>query len=290
MPLKLHHPLALHQTAVPQPRCGFGFDFSSFGKLLASAVLAVGVLGLAPSAATAAPSAEAQVLNVGTEASFAPFSFKEGNEMRGFDIDVMEAVAKEMGMQVKWSPMAFDGVIQALLTNQLDMACASISVTKERAERVDFTIPYYTTGLTFIIRTADKDKYPTVASIKGQKIGAQLGSVSSLKGEEFSPGNVVNFDSMALAYIDLKAGGTEAALNDSAANKYMLRTSNVADGLMEVNELLNATKIAMAVPKGHPDLVQKLNEGIRTIKANGVYAEIYQKWFGTKPPATEFEE
>lgn len=240
--------------------------------------------------ASTAKSNQAQVLTVGTEASFAPFSFKDGNELYGFDIDIMEAVAQEMGMQVNWAPMAFDGVIQALLTKQLDMACASISVTKERAERVDFTIPYYTTGLTFIIRTADKDKYPNVESIRGQKIGAQLGSVSSLKGEEFSPGKVVNFDSMALAYIDLKAGGTEAALNDSAANKYMLRTSNVAEGLMEVNELMNATKIAMAVPKGNPKLVEKLNAGIRAIKANGTYTKIYQKWFGTQPPTTEFEE
>lgn len=220
------------------------------------------------------------VIQVGTEASFAPFSFKDGDTLKGFDIDVMEAVAKEIGVKVNWHPMSLDSVIQALATNQLDLAAASMSITKERQKKVDFSIPYYHTGLTFIIRTADKDKYKDAESLKGQRIGVQLGSVSAMKAKDFTD-KVVNFDSMAVAYIDLKAGGTEAALNDGAANKYFLRTSPNADGLMEMGNLINATDIAMATPKGHKELLDKVNEGIRAIKANGTYDKIMEKWFGT---------
>lgn len=223
--------------------------------------------------------ADEPVIQVGTEASFAPFSFKEGNTLKGFDIDVMEAVAKEIGVKVNWHPMSLDSVIQALATNQLDLAAASMSITAERQKKVDFSIPYYHTGLTFIIRTADKDKYPNSDSLKGKRIGVQLGSVSAMKAKDFTD-KVVNFDSMAVAYIDLKAGGTEAALNDGAANKYFLRTSPSAEGLMEMGSLINATDIAMATPKGHKELLDKVNKGIEAIKANGTYDKIMEKWFG----------
>lgn len=223
------------------------------------------------------------VLLVGTESSYAPFEFidKEG-KLVGFDIDLTEAVAKEMGVTVQWMQMPFDGLIPAMLTSQVDMAVASFTVTEERAKRVNFSTPYYKAGLSFVVRNADAQKYPNTDSLTGKRLCAQLGSVSAMKAEKLSPGNTVTFSDAYAAYLELQQGGCEAVINDRPVNLYFMATSKAAENSFEVPGVLDAEDMAMVIPKNNKELLDKVNAALQKLKDNGTYQAIYDKWFTAK--------
>lgn len=249
-----------------------------FKTLSAACALAMASLCGFSSNAYAAE-ANDSVLRVGTESSYAPFEFTVDGKLVGFDIDLMNAIAKEMGCEVEWVQMSFDGLIPALLTQQLDMAVASFTVTAERAKRINFSDPYYRSGLTFVIRNQDSEKYPDAKSLEGKRICAQLGSVSAMKAETISPSNVATFNDAAGAYMELMSGGCEAVLNDRPVNQYFLATSKASQNLHELADILDAEDMAMVLPKGDDELLQKVNAAFQALKANGTYQKIYDKWF-----------
>ena len=229
--------------------------------LFCASVLSLSALG---AGVAQAADEEAMQLRVGTESAYAPFEFTDNGTLTGFDIDLMNAVGEAMGAE--------------LLTSQLDMAIASFTVTEERAKRINFSDPYYRSGVTFVIRESDKDKYTTAESLKGQRICAQLGSVSAMKAETFSPGNVATFNDAYASYLELKSGGCEAVLNDRPVNLFFM-ASKGSDGLVEIDDLMDAEDMAMVVPKNNPELLQKVNAALKTIRDNGTYQKIYDKWF-----------
>ena len=243
--------------------------------LFCASVLSLSALG---AGVAQAADEEAMQLRVGTESAYAPFEFTDNGTLTGFDIDLMNAVGEAMGAEVEWVQMSFDGLIPALLTSQLDMAIASFTVTEERAKRINFSDPYYRSGVTFVIRESDKDKYTNAESLKGQRICAQLGSVSAMKAETFSPGNVATFNDAYASYLELKSGGCEAVLNDRPVNLFFM-ASKGSDGLVEIDDLMDAEDMAMVVPKNNPELLQKVNAALKTIRDNGTYQKIYDKWF-----------
>lgn len=224
-------------------------------------------------------SAQADTLRVGTESSYAPFEFTENGELVGFDVDLMNAIARELNSEVEWVSMSFDGLIPALLTNQLDLAVASFTITPERAKRINFSDPYYRSGLTFVIRKADQDKYKSAEDLKGQRLCAQLGSVSAAKAETFSPSLVTTFSDAPAAYMELKTGGCEAVLNDRPVNQYFFKTAKVSDSLVELSDVLDAEDMAVVIPKNNQELLEQVNQALAKLKQNGTYQKIYDKWF-----------
>lgn len=243
--------------------------------LLCASVLSFTAVG---AASVQAADDESVRLRVGTESAYAPFEFTEDAKLVGFDIDLMDAIAKEMGTEVEWVQMPFDGLIPALLTSQLDMAIASFTVTEERAKRINFSEPYYRSGLTFVIRSTDQAKYTSTQSLTGQKLCAQLGSVSAMKAEVLSPGKVTTFNDAFASYLELKSGGCEAVLNDRPVNLYFM-ASKASSGFVEIGELMDAEDMAMVLPKSNPELLAKVNKALETIRTNGTYQQIYDKWF-----------
>lgn len=253
-----------------------------YGKFK-SAMCAAAMIG----AAMASSQANAEdVLLVGTESSYAPFEFTDHDgKLVGFDIDLTEAVAAELGMKVQWMQMPFDGLIPAMLTGQVDMAAASFTVTEERKKRINFSDPYYTSGLTFVIRAADVAKYPNNKSLEGKMLCAQLGSVSAMKAQTISPDKVITFNDAYAAYLELHSGGCEAVLNDRPVNQYYLSTVKNPEQSHEIEEVMDAENMALVVPKNNPELLKKVNEALLNLKNNGGYQKIYNKWF--KPATTE---
>lgn len=249
-----------------------------FKALSAACALAMASLCGFSSSACAADTVES-VLRVGTESSYAPFEFTVDGKLVGFDIDLMNAIAEQMGCEVEWVQMSFDGLIPAILTQQLDMAVASFTVTPERAKRINFSEPYYRSGLTFVIRSQDKEKYPNAQSLAGKRVCAQLGSVSAMKAESLSPNHVTTFNDASTAYMELKNGGCEAVLNDRPVNQYFLSTAKASSDLIELADILDAEDMAMVLPKNDSELLEKVNAAFKAIKENGTYQKIYDKWF-----------
>lgn len=247
--------------------------YSMFKKAMCAAAMCSAVF------ATSAASAEDKLL-VGTESSYAPFEFtNQDGKLVGFDIDLTEAIAKELGLEVEWVQMPFDGLIPAMLTGQVDMAAASFTITEERKKRINFSDPYYTSGLTFVIRAADKAKYPDNKSLAGKKLCAQLGSVSAMKAKEISPDNTVTFNDAYAAYLELHSGGCEAVLNDRPVNQYYLSTVKNPEQSYEIDEVMDAEDMALVVPKNNEELLKKVNSALATLKSNGTFQAIHDKWF-----------
>ncbi|MBU3844509.1 MAG: basic amino acid ABC transporter substrate-binding protein [Candidatus Anaerobiospirillum pullicola] len=229
--------------------------------------------------------AEAETLRVGTEATYAPFEFAaDDGSLTGFDVELIRAIGKEAGYDdVQVINMPFDGLIPAIMTSQIDVIIAAMTITPERAERVDFTDPYYTSGLSVLIREDTASKYPNIDALKGQTLCAQIGSTGAFTAEKLSPGKVKAFNTEPEAFMELKAGGCEGVVNDRPINLYFLSQSNASDGVTEINEVLTAEKYGIAVRKGNTELLEKLNTGLKNARENGTYDQIYQKWFKLAP-------
>lgn len=253
--------------------------FPSLVKTLACAT-AVGCMSF--SLATAA---EAETLRVGTEATYAPFEFAAADgSLTGFDVELIRAIGKEAGFDnVEIANMPFDGLIPAIMTSQIDTIIAAMSITEERAKRVDFSEPYYTSGLSVLILEENTSKYGKVDDLKGQYLCAQIGTTGAMTAEKLSPGKVKAFNTEPEAFMELKAKGCEGVVNDRPINLYFLSQSDASEGVTEINEVLTAEKYGIAVRKGNTELLDKLNAALKKLHDNGTYAEIYRKWFKLDP-------
>ncbi len=228
-------------------------------------------------------SACAATLNVGTEATFAPFEFmdEKTKEVTGFDMEIIEAVAKATGDKVRLHNMGFDGLIPSLQAGIIDVTVAAMTITPERQKRVDFTEPYYQSGLTILIRKADAAKYTDLKAFEGARLCAQIGTTGAMMANRVKDAKVTEFNSITEAFMELKAGGCAAVINDKpVVDYYLVRRGD--DSVMTLPQVFDAENYGMAVKKGNKALLDKLNEGLKEIKANGEYDRIYAKWFGAK--------
>lgn len=222
---------------------------------------------------------EAKVLRVGSEPAFAPFEFqKEGSkELTGFDIDLIKAIGKELGYKVEIQNMGFDALIPALGAKNIDVAIAGMTITEERKKVVNFSDPYYTSGLIIMV-PKDNTTIKSLADLEGKKIGCQIGTTGEMKARSISK-QVVAFNTQSEASMELQNGGVEAVINDKPVVDYYLKQggSKVAK---TVGEKMEAEDYGMAVAKDNPQLAADLSKGLAALKKNGEYKKIYVTWFG----------
>lgn len=244
-------------------------------SLLAGAALALG--------AFTAQADESKILRVGAEPSYAPFEFMDETtkELTGFDIELIDAIARAEGYTIEVTTMPFDALIPALFTNTIDVALSAMTITEERLKRVDFSDPYYESGLTILIREADKDRIKSVDDLKGQVICTQIGTTGSYYAEDIEGATSKTFNSAPESYLELKAGGCVAAINDRPVNDYFLATGQ-SEGIISLPGTLSAENYGIAIRKGNDEVNALVKSGFDKIKANGTYDALYTKWFGKK--------
>ena len=128
-------------------------------------------------------SVQAATILVGTDAGYAPYEFKDPktNEIVGFDMDLIKAIAKATGNEAEIQNMQFAGIIPALQTNMIDVAAAGMTITEERKKQVAFSDPYYDVGgLIMAVQTKNADEYKTLDDLVGKSNCAQIGSTGAL--------------------------------------------------------------------------------------------------------------
>ena len=223
------------------------------------------------------------LLRVGTEPTFAPFEFLDTkkNEFTGFDIDLIKAVADKAGYDVEIMNMGFDALIPALTGSTIDVIAAGISITPERQKRVDFTTPYYTSGLSYLVRVENADKYPNFDSLKGTRIAAQIGTTGAEYARHQIPGSTVSsFNTTSEAFMDLTSRNSAAVVMDRPVLAYFLKTKpRLAKNFKLSKEVAEAQSFGFAVKKGNTELLEKLNTAFAELKANGEFDKIHSKWF-----------
>lgn len=219
---------------------------------------------------------------VGTNAEYAPFEYldNDGN-LTGFDHDLMEAIAAEEGLELEWRDMPFDSLVGSMEAGDLQIIAAAIGPTEERAQSVEFSDVYYTGSQSIICR--EGESYNTFEALKQQSVAVLEGSMSDLiaSGENQNYGvvedaSVKRFKNASSAVMELKNGGVNAVIIDTImAQIYCKQTDGIASFEIPGTE----EDTVLCIQKGNTELVSIINSGLAKIKENGVYDELYTRYF-----------
>ena len=237
-------------------------------------------------ASAAAPAtAPAKVYVVGTDAAYAPFeSQNEKGEIVGFDIEVVQAVAKKAGIEVKFVNTPWEGIFNALGQGDRDMIVSAVTITAERKGTMDFSDPYFDAQQ--LIAVKDTSKVTKFADLKKLKIGVQTGTtgdeaVTKLLGKTSAA--IKRFESTPLALKELEAGGVDAVVADNGVIVNYV-TNNPGGKFKSIaDKEFVPEQYGIALKKGNTELQAKLNKGLAEIRADGSYDAIFTKYFGAPP-------
>lgn len=223
---------------------------------------------------------ESKVLRVGAAVDFAPFEFQdEGQkEYQGFDMDLIRAVAKEMGSEAEIQNIGFDGLIPALQAKNIDVIISGMTINDERKQKVNFSDPYYQSGLTMVVRS-DEEQIKSFKDLNGHKVAVQIGTTSANMVKEMEGVTVTELNTPADCFMELKAHGVDAVVNDRPVNDYYINQTQ-AVGVKSLADKLSAEDYGIAMTKDNAELQKKVNEALKKLHENGEYDKIYQKWFG----------
>ncbi|CAD5105905.1 ABC transporter substrate-binding protein [Zestomonas carbonaria] len=222
----------------------------------------------------------AEKLRIGTEGAYPPFNLIDASgQVVGFDVEIAQALCAKMKAECTVVTSDWDGIIPALNAKKFDFLAASMSITEERKQAVDFTDPYYTNKLQFIAPKSSDFKTDE-ASLKGKVIGAQRATIAGTWLED-NLGKVVDiklYDTQENAYLDLSSGRLDGVLADTFVNWEWLKSDAGKDFEFKGDPVFDNDKIAIAVRKGDP-LRERLNEALKEIVADGTYKKINDKYF-----------
>ena len=232
----------------------------------------------------AAGTVSAETLRVVTDPSFVPFEMmdQETGEMIGFDMEIIREVADRAGFEIDLNTMDFNGIIPALQTGNVDIAIAGITITEEREEIVDFSDPYYDSGLRILVRESNGD-VSEFDDLEGKKIGTKIGSTSYdylVKNLEADDG-VTPYPGSSDMYMALMSRSIDAVFYDAPNVGYFARTKGEGK-VKTVGPLYEGQQYGIALKSGS-EWVEDVNEALAAMKEDGTYKTIYEKWFGPMP-------
>ncbi|GBO83622.1 MULTISPECIES: transporter substrate-binding domain-containing protein [Marinobacter] len=232
----------------------------------------------------AAGTVSAETLRVVTDPSFVPFEMmdQETGEMIGFDMEIIREVADRAGFEIDLNTMDFNGIIPALQTGNVDIAIAGITITEEREEIVDFSDPYYDSGLRILVRESNGD-VSEFDDLEGKKIGTKIGSTSYdylVKNLEADDG-VTPYPGSSDMYMALMSRSIDAVFYDAPNVGYFARTKGEGK-VKTVGPLYEGQQYGIALKSGS-EWVDDVNEALAAMKEDGTYKTIYEKWFGPMP-------
>lgn len=215
---------------------------------------------------------------------FKPFSYveKDGN-MIGFDIDVAEAVAKELGLKPVQKKFKFGGIVEGVKSGRFDAAVASHTITEERLKAVNFSTPYYYSGPQIFVRP--DSTFKTLDDLKGKEIAVSKGSTYAEIAAKITD-KIILLDSDVTALEALSKGKHDAVITDFVTGKEAIGAGMKIAG----KELLGRSEQAIAVSKKNEKLLKEINKALEKLRENGTLTEISKKYIGediTKDPEKE---
>ena len=235
---------------------------------------------------TAVQAKEWNTVRFGIEGAYPPFSWTEPNgELRGFDVDMANALCKELEAKCQIVSQDWDGIIPSLLARKYDAIIAAMSITEERKKRVDFTGKYAQIPNKFVAKKGTELDF-TKEGLKGVKVGVQRATTHDKYLTDNFGGSVeiVRYGSFDDAYLDLKAGRIATVLGDASALEEGLINKPGGDGYEFIGPSLTDPKwfgegMGIAVRKQDKDLTKQLDEAIKSLREKGIYQQIASKYF-----------
>ncbi|RWM41159.1 transporter substrate-binding domain-containing protein [Mesorhizobium sp.] len=231
--------------------------------------------------------AKADQVKIGVAAEpYPPFTSPDASgKWVGWEIDFIDAVCAEEKLDCVITPVAWDGIIPALTTKKIDLIVSSMSITDERKKTIDFSDKYYNTP-TAIIGPKDQKFGATPDDLKGKVIGVQVSTVHAVYAKKHFTGaqEIKEYQTQDEANNDLAAGRLDAVQADSIALGEFLKTDQGKGccdlkGMVAQDDEVLGPGVGAGVRKEDTDLKDKINAGIKAIRANGKYDEISKKYF-----------
>ena len=221
-----------------------------------------------------------KVLYVGTSMDFAPFEFTENRDrdVKGFDIDIMRAIGKELGYEIVFHDIGFDDLLNVLEKGNVDVVISAVTITDERENKVDFTKPYYDSGLAIVMRRDDND-IQSFTDLPGKKVAVVVGTTAAVEMREQKSVEVIELPTAVDAFHSLLSGNVNAVISDKPIIDYYLNT-NEGVNLKTLPVLFKREYYGIAVRKNNKELFNSVDDALQKIKDKGIYDKIYEKWFG----------
>ena len=212
---------------------------------------------------------------------YPPFENLEGEEVVGFEVDLLQAICDKLGLTLEISPLQFDAIIPAIVSGgQGDVGLSGFTITPEREKEVDFTDSYYVDDQAIAVMQGSPitaDNVDTALNDASITIAAQSGTSGfSLAQELFPNANVVGYGSNNDAFAAMQAGQADAAMTNSAVVEKMLEAYTDA---VIVKEIATGEEYGIAVSQDNPGLTAAINAALAELKADGTIDALYEKWF-----------
>ena len=218
---------------------------------------------------------------VGTEAQYAPYEFKDLDaNFVGCDMWLAQQIADSLGVELEVVDMAFDGIIPAVQSGQVDLGIAAFTNTPERAKEIDFSDLYETSAQLLIVKAGNADTYATKESLAGLKVGAQKGTIQSQLIQSALPDSeLFELEKYPALALEVQNGNIAGLVVDQAVGESLVATSN---GALEVSHFEFSAEEAsfgksVVIAKGNEDLVAAVNEVINKVTTDGSYQKAYDE-------------
>lgn len=277
----------------PMTRRGF-----AAGAIALTAALTMTACGSGDSGGSATTSASASAdgaeavklvkpgkLTVCTNVPYEPFQFKEGDKIVGFDVDIVDLVAKRLGVEQEIVDIDF-AVIKsgaAMAAKKCDVAAAGMTITPERQQNIDFSVPYFDATQALLAKKGTGATSLEDVKSKGLKLGAQASTtgLDYVKSQGFDPTEYADSPKELLA---LQAGQVDVIVQDLPVVLTWLKKPEIAEKFELIASLDTGEQYGLGMKKNaDPNLVKIVNEELAKAKEDGTYEQIFVKWFGKKP-------
>jgi len=255
------------------------FKFSAAPATILAAVLTIGAAALpAQAGANLDAIKQAGVLKVGTEGTYAPFTYHdESGKLVGFDVEIAEAIATKLGVKVEFVEGKWDGLIAGLDANRYDTVINEVGITDKRKEKFAFSDPYIASRAVLIVKDDNAD-IKDFKDLKGKKAAQSLTSnfaeIAKSNGAE-----IVGTDGFDQSIALVTQGRADATINDSLSF-FDFKTKQAAAPVKIVAQEKDASYSGVILRKGDDDLVAAINAALKDIAADGTYQKISTKYFG----------
>jgi polar amino acid transport system substrate-binding protein len=220
---------------------------------------------------------EEGVLTIGTDLPYPPFEYREGGQLTGFDVDIMEEIASRLGLTPEWVDSPFDTIFTDLANGQFDVVISGATITPEREQEVNFSDPYFR-SLQALVVLEDSGIQSFDDLGQGDSVSVQSGTTGELWAEENLAPNGVEiraFPEYPPVYNALEAGQVDGVVYDesSAIPETFNRPGTVVVDTVDTNEFYG-----IAVDPNNPDLLDAVNEALAAMVEDGTYEEIYSSY------------
>jgi len=227
-------------------------------------------------------SAWAKTIVFATDATWPPMEFvDESKNIVGFSIDYMTEAGKLAGFTPKFMAVAWDGIFAGLAGGQYDAICSSVSITEERKQKMDFSIPYFKVRQALVVRKDSQVK--SLEELKGKKVGTQISTTGTFAVQKVEGVVSKTYDEVGLAIEDLYNGRIDGVVcDDPVAANYAL-TNEKYKGTLKIAAVIETGEVeyyGIAVQKGNKEILDLINKGIKAVQDKGIDQGLRQKWIG----------